>query len=88
MDITIQHLSDEEIHNKNIDNWPIWEKETSEFDWFYDTEEQCLIIEGKAIIKYNEKAIEIKPGDFITFPVGLNCYWIIQETIRKHYFLA
>jgi uncharacterized protein len=85
MKIQIQTMSEEDIRAKGIDNWPIWEKEASTFDWFYDTEEQCLIIEGNAFIKINSEEIQIKAGDFIIFPAGLKCSWNIIETIRKHY---
>ncbi|RLC51944.1 MAG: cupin, partial [Candidatus Cloacimonadota bacterium] len=46
MEIKIEKLSDEQIEEKGIKSWPIWEKEVSRFDWHYDFTEECYILEG------------------------------------------
>jgi len=28
---------------------------------------------------------EIKAGDFVTFPAGMDCVWDVKEAIHKHY---
>ncbi len=66
-------------------DWPIWEKEPSTFDWYYDTTEQCYILDGEVIVHTDEGDYHIKAGDFVTFEKGLSCRWEILKTIRKHY---
>jgi len=85
MEITIKHLSKEEFAEKGIENWSIWTKEKSIFDWSYSSIEQCYILKGKAIIHYDDKKIEIKKNDFVEFPKGLKCKWEIIEDIEKYY---
>ena len=86
MKITIKHLSEEEIQEKGIKKWPIWEKEISVFPWNYEATESCLIIEGNVIVTPdNGKPVEIKAGDFVNFPKGMSCSWNIKKAIRKHY---
>ncbi|MBE0637897.1 MAG: cupin domain-containing protein [Bacteroidales bacterium] len=83
--IRIQNLTDSEVQNKGIRNWPIWEKEVSRFDWKYDSTEECLIIEGEAIVTTEEGEVIIKSGDFVTFIEGLQCVWDVKQPIQKHY---
>lgn len=85
MKIEIKQLTDHEKKFKGISNWPIWEKEVSRFNWFYDSTEHCLIIEGKVVVETDYETVEIKAGDFVTFPKGLKCVWDIKEDIKKHY---
>lgn len=47
MNIKVEKLSDEEIERRGIKSWPVWEKEVSKFDWYYDSQEECLILEGR-----------------------------------------
>lgn len=65
--------------------WPIWEKEESNFPWEYNTKETCLILEGKAIVKTSDGEVEFGEGDYVEFPIGLQCTWEIKRKIRKHY---
>ena len=85
MKIKVQKLTEAEKDAKGISSWPIWEKEISRFDWFYDSTEHCQILEGRVIVETDEGNVEIKAGDFVTFPKGLKCVWDIKEDIRKHY---
>lgn len=85
MEIKIEKLSDEQIEEKGIKSWPIWEKEVSRFDWHYDFTEECYILEGKVVVETAEGNVEFGKGDFVTFPKGLSCVWDIKEAVRKHY---
>jgi uncharacterized cupin superfamily protein len=85
MKIMIEKLSEDLINEMSVRNWPIWTKEVSKFDWFYDSKEQCLILEGKIIVETDEGNVEINAGDFVTFPKGLKCVWNVLEPVRKHY---
>jgi len=66
--------------------WDTWEKEPSEFSWYYDQKETCYILEGKArVIAPDGSHIEFGAGDWVVFEQGLKCTWKITERIRKHY---
>ncbi|MBM2814566.1 MAG: protein of unknown function cupin 3 [Ignavibacteria bacterium] len=88
MKIQIEKLSEEEITRRGIRKWSIWEKEVSEFDWFYDEQEQCLFLEGRVIVSSSLGDVEIRKGDFVTFPEGLQCVWKVLEPVRKHYYFG
>ncbi|MBP7496958.1 MAG: cupin domain-containing protein [Bacteroidales bacterium] len=83
--VKIEILSKEDKERKGIANWPVWTKEVSRFDWFYDGTEQCQILEGEVIIETDEGNFTVKAGDFVTFEKGLKCVWDIKKAIRKHY---
>lgn len=83
--IIIQKLSKQEIQQRNIRNWPVWEKEVSRFDWYYDSEEECLILEGEIIVETQEGKVSIQAGDFVTYKKGLSCVWQVNKAVRKHY---
>lgn len=86
MKITIEKPNEETLQKLDVRSWPIWTKEVSSFDWYYDETEQCYILEGRVIVETPDgKKVEIKAGDFVTFPKGLSCKWHIKEPIRKHY---
>lgn len=84
-DIVIKTLSESEKDQLGITRWPVWEKEKSRFDWEYDSEEECLILEGEVRVETPEGVYTIKEGDFVTFRKGLKCTWDISRDIRKHY---
>ena len=71
-----------------IKNWPIWECEPSIFNWKYEKNETCLIIQGEAKIKTIDGIYKIKSGDLVKLPSGLECTWEICKTIKKHYRLG
>ena len=83
--IVIKQLSDVEIDNMGILNWPIWTCEVSEFPWQYDVEESCLILDGEVYVAASSDTVQIKAGDFVVFPKGLSCVWKVTKPIRKHY---
>lgn len=83
--VIIEKLSDEIINSKGIRNWPIWEKEISRFDWKYEGDEECLLLEGEVIVETENESFNIKAGDFVTFKKGLKCVWDVKSPIRKYY---
>ncbi len=86
MKIKVEKLTDEQIEKRGIKSWPIWEKEVSRFDWYYDSIEECLLLEGKVVVETADgEKVEFEKGDFVTFPKGLSCVWDIKETVKKHY---
>jgi len=85
-DIRIEKPDQGKLQEMGVKTWPIWEKEISRFDWSYDSEEVCYILEGQVIVEpENGKPVEFGPGDLVTFPRGLNCIWDIKTPVRKHY---
>jgi uncharacterized cupin superfamily protein len=84
--VKIDKLSEQEIAQRGIRGWPIWEKEVSEFPWTYDSIEECLILEGEVTVTPEGAApVTVGAGDFVTFPNGMNCTWKVTKRIRKHY---
>ncbi len=86
MDIEIKKLSKSEIQERGFNQWPIWEKEVSQFPWTYDETEECLLLEGRVVVMTSDgKRVEFGKGDYVKFPAGLKCTWDIQEPVRKYY---
>jgi uncharacterized cupin superfamily protein len=76
--------SPEEI--KNTEHWGIWQKEPSEFPWFYDERETCYILEGNASVVANTgESMDFQAGDLVVFEQGLECTWKISKQIIKRY---
>ena len=74
------------LEQYDVRNWPIWEKEVSQFPWTYDSKEMCLILEGEVTVTPNDgEPVKIKAGDLVTFPKGMSCQWKITQNIKKHY---
>ncbi|VVB56506.1 Uncharacterised protein [uncultured archaeon] len=67
--------------------WGEWSKEPSAFEWSYDEQETCLILEGSASVKSKDgsQSVSFGPGDWVVFPAGLQCVWTISKAIRKKY---
>lgn len=85
MDIKIEKLTEKQLTEKGVFDWSVWKKEISKFDWFYDSQEECYLLEGEVVVIANGKEYLIKKGDFVTFPEGLKCVWNIKSPIKKHY---
>ncbi len=85
MQIKVQKLSEPELREKGVFGWPVWEKEASEFDWHYDSCEQCYFLEGDVTVDAQGESVHFGKGDFVIFPKGLSCTWKIKKAVRKHY---
>ena len=69
-----------------MENWPVWQKEESTFDWHYDEPEICYLTDGEVTVKTADgEAVDFAAGDLVTFPQGLSCVWNIRKAVRKHY---
>ncbi len=74
------------LEEKGVKSWPIWEKEVSEFPYFYDEPEECLFLEGDVTVTpEGGKPVRIGKGDFVRFPQGMSCTWKVTKPVRKHY---
>ncbi len=86
MEVKVQKLTREELEKKGVFDWPVWEKETSTFDWQYGDIEECYFLEGDVVVEdKNGNKVNCGKGDFVTFPKGLACVWNIKNPVRKHY---
>ena len=85
--ITIEHnVTPVKLDVMYVDSWPIWSKGISEFDWEYDQQETCYIIEGTAIVTPEDgEPVTITSGDLVVFPRGMKCVWKVTQAIKKHY---
>ena len=83
--ILIEQPTEETLNKLNVKSWPIWSKEPSTFDWHYDDQETCYLLEGDVEVRTSEGTIHFGKGDLVTFPKGLDCTWKINQSVRKHY---
>ena len=74
------------LESLGVSDWPIWNKEASEFPWTYDAEETCYFLEGEVVVtpETGEPTV-IGKGDLVTFPKGMSCRWEIRKDVKKHY---
>jgi uncharacterized cupin superfamily protein len=83
MEIIVRKPSEKE--EAEMKSKPVWACGVSEFDWYYDSEETCLIIEGEVTVKYESKSVSFAAGDYVIFPKGLLCVWQVNKPVKKHY---
>ena len=83
MEIIVRKPSEKE--EAEMKSKPVWACGVSEFDWYYDSEETCLIIEGDVTVKYESKSVSFAAGDYVVFPKGLSCVWQVKKPVKKHY---
>jgi len=84
--ITVEKPGKEKLDEMGVFSWPIWEKEVSEFDWFYDSKETFYVLEGEVEVEPAEgEPVRFGPGSLVTMPEGLGCTWKVERPIRKHY---
>ena len=86
-EIKVERQIEKKILDKEaVFEWPIWEKEASEFSWAYDAEETCYFLQGEVVVTPdNGEPVSMGEGDLVTFPAGMSCHWLIKNEVRKHY---
>ena len=86
MNVEVRKPTPEELDKWGVKSWPIWEKEESSFDWYYDEKEMCFFLEGEVEVELTTgEKVKIEKGDWAVFPQGLKCRWHIKKKVRKHY---
>lgn len=83
--IKIENPGENWLREFGVFSWPVWTKEPSRFNWTYDGDEQCYILEGEFTVETGNGSVHIRPGDFVTFKKGLKCIWDIKKAVKKHY---
>ena len=84
-DVSIEKPSKEKLKELKVDTWEIWECDPDTFDWRYGNKESCYFLEGKVTVKTTKGDLEIGKGDFVIFPKGMECTWIVEEKVKKYY---
>ena len=86
MKINVTRPGDDELEREGIFDWPIWTKEVSRFEWHYDSDETCYLLEGRVEVTTPDgQKIRFGAGDMVHFPAGLSCTWDIVVPVKKHY---
>ena len=86
MKVKIEKPTEAKLNELGVENWPIWEKEVSTFDWYYDTNETFYVIEGEVEVELDDGTkVSFGAGDLVTFSEGVKCTWHVKKPIRKHY---
>jgi uncharacterized cupin superfamily protein len=85
--IHVEKPTEEKLKSLNVEDWPIWKKEISEFDWEYDEDETCYLLEGDVIVtpKGGGTPVRFGKGDLVIFKTGLKCAWKVLSPVKKHY---
>eukprot|EP01025_Chloroclados_australasicus_P046209 TRINITY_DN5098_c0_g1_i1.p2 TRINITY_DN5098_c0_g1~~TRINITY_DN5098_c0_g1_i1.p2 ORF type:complete len:128 (-),score=15.51 TRINITY_DN5098_c0_g1_i1:341-724(-) len=78
--------SQEKLQSIGVFSWPTWGSPVDKFPWTYDDDETCYVLEGEVVVTPDGgEPVEIKKGDFATFPKGMSCTWDVKKAISKHY---
>ena len=84
MKIKVEKPTDDQI--AEMKQHPTWSAAESVFDWEYDSEETCYVLEGEVMVTTEGgEVVQFGVGDMVTFPKGLKCVWTVRKPIRKHY---
>ena len=83
MHVTVKKPS--EAEKQAMLRQPTWSCGVSAFDWFYDSQETCLILEGEVTVTYEGGSASFVAGDYVVFPKGLACVWNVAKPVKKHY---
>jgi uncharacterized protein len=85
--IHVEKPTEQKLKELDVESWPIWKKEVSEFPWEYDEDETCYLLEGDVIVtpKGGGDPVRFGKGDLIIFKTGLKCVWKVLSPVKKHY---
>ncbi len=84
--VHVEKPTEEKLKELGVFDWPIWEKEVSEFDWYYDSPETFYVLEGEVEVELEDGSkVRFGAGDLVTFKEGVRCRWKVLKPIRKHY---
>ena len=86
MNIVVKKPSKSEV--LEMSTHPVWACGVSEFDWYYDLEETCMLTQGEVTVSHDGGSVSFGAGDYVVFPKGLSCVWKVSKPVRKHYFFG
>ena len=86
VDILIKQLTEDQIQEMGIRSWSTWSCDKSEFPWEYSEKESCYIIEGQVDVTTDSgEMVSIGSGDYVEFPKGMKCTWLVHQAVYKHF---
>jgi hypothetical protein len=83
MEIKVRKPTEGEIAEFRLKS--TWGCGVSEFDWHYDSNENCILLEGEVTVDYEGKSVSFGAGDYVEFPKGLSCVWKVTKPVKKHF---
>jgi len=83
MEIIVRKPTEEEV--KAFSKKPVWGCDVSEFDWYYDSKEICILTEGEVTVEHEEGSASFGAGDYVEFPKGMRCVWKVTKPVKKNY---
>ncbi len=84
--IHVEKPTEQKLRQLDVESWPVWTKEVSEFSWEYDEKETCYILEGDVVVTPEKgEPVRFGKGDLVVFKSGLKCVWKVLSPVRKHY---
>ena len=93
---TVEKASDALKAELGVTSWPTWQTaDSSKYKVgiksplkIYDGNELSFIISGRfSVTPEGGEPVMVEPGDFVTFPDGLRCHWLVHEPVTKHWFI-
>jgi uncharacterized cupin superfamily protein len=63
----------------------IWRAEPCTFDYLFDSDEACYVIEGEATVELLDRGetVPLRAGDIAWFPAGTRAIWHVTQAFRK-----
>ncbi|MDB9313221.1 cupin domain-containing protein [Spirulina sp. CS-785/01] len=85
--IKVEHNpSEDRLKELGVLDWPIWEKDPSQFPWTYSESETCYLLAGEVTVTPDGgDPVTVEKGDLVTFPAGMSCTWDVKQAVKKHY---
>jgi len=83
MEITVRKPTEDE--RNLMETMDTWSCGVSKFNWHYDMEETCLLVEGEVTVSFEGGSVSFGKGDYVVFPQGLKCVWDVTKPVKKHY---
>jgi uncharacterized cupin superfamily protein len=84
-EIIIKKPTKEELDKLKVFEWNTWEKEVSEFNWYYSTKEIAYILEGEVEVTLDSKVYKFGKGDLVEFPKETSTTWKVLKPVKKHF---
>jgi uncharacterized protein len=67
----------------------IFTGQPSRFNYVFETDETFHVIEGSVTITLESgEAVDLVPGDIVSFPRGAHAVWDIKQPLRKFFVLS
>ncbi|KAJ8467810.1 hypothetical protein OPV22_030362 [Ensete ventricosum] len=90
MCITVEkNIPQRRLEELGINSWLKWGCPPGRYPIKFEAEETCYLVKGKVEVYFmgssGSECMEISGGDFVTFPKGLSCIWVVSAPVDKYY---